>query len=153
MTDRIATAWYNEARRGYLIDSELEHGVLPPVYGRPEEVEAVFRQAFMTVYAQARVEKPLMHIKAEPAGDKKHAFEIFEQMKPNAQLRRVDETLLAGARLSLASLKHSLENLNGTLDEVEPGRVRFTLHSASFNDVDMSVLHRPGLVQGKKTAS
>lgn len=135
LTDRFVNAWYQEARRAHLIDSELEHGVLPPVYGAPEQVEAIFRQAFMAVYSQAQNEKPVICIVARPAGSDQHCYEVYEQPNIGAQ-RALDETLIAGAKLSLASLRRSVQAIGGRMEEAEPGRVRFTLYTASFGDVE-----------------
>jgi hypothetical protein len=150
LTDRIVNAWFSEARFNHLIDSSLAHGVLPPVYGRPEEIEAIFMQALMAIYSRATYEKPFIRIKAEKLENHKALFEIWwEKPKENAKLRKPDETLSAGARLSLASLQQSLKTVGGNFRNATETRLSFSLDAASFEEVpfnsDSSPSTQPGV--------
>lgn len=138
LTDRIVNAWYYESSRAHLIHSKFSHEVLPPAYGTSEEIEAIFRQAFMYVYSQARIEKPSIRIEAEKLTDTHTLYKIWEEENETGKARALDEALLAGSKLTIASLRHSLKALNGDLKHVEPHAVHFSLRTASFSQAHFS---------------
>jgi PAS domain-containing protein len=135
LTDRVVNAWYAEAHANHLIESKLTHDALPPAYGPVEEVEAVFTQGLMAVYAQAGFDKPAIHIKSEKITDNKTGFEIWaEAAKDVSKPRPQNDLLNIGAQLSVASLKQALKVLGGEMREAPTGRVSFFLDTAPLSE-------------------
>ena len=138
LTERIVNAWYAEAHANHLIESKLTHDKLPPAYGSPLEVEAVFRQGLMAVYAQAGFDKPTIHIKSEKIADNKTGFEIWAEIaKDVSKPRPQDDVLNAGAQLSIASLAQSLKVIGGEMREAGAGRISFILETAAFSEAGL----------------
>lgn len=138
LTDRIVNAWYYEASHAHLVNSEFSHEALPPAYGTAEEIEAVFRQAFMYIYARARVERPSIRICAKKLNDAQSIYEIWEEECPESKPRALDANLLMASKLSLASLQHSLRAIDGELESTETNKIKFILYTASFGEAHSS---------------
>ena len=90
----------------------------------------------MAAYAMAGCEKPHIYIKAENLQDGKARFDIWTE-NGKEQMAVADETLAAGATLSLASLRVNLEKISGVSCTAREGGVAFILDIASFNDAKL----------------
>jgi hypothetical protein len=145
LTDKVVNAWFASAHANHLIDSELTYSALPAVYGRPTEIEAVFGQALMAVYALAPYEKPSLRIKADINENQKVFFEIWpEKANSAAKTRHFDQTLAAGAQLAIASLRSELNALGGLLHEAEKDRIVFSLDAALADNAGEDLTHGEG---------
>ncbi len=121
LTDRIVNLWYSDAHKAGLVEGRLEHGVLPPVRGHAEDVEAVFRQAMTLVYTRSSSERAALRVSAETIANELATFTITEVPSSANQKTRTGAVIAAGRSIALAGLGIALRKVGGRLDDPDFG--------------------------------
>jgi PAS domain-containing protein len=123
-TDRIVNGWFTEAVRSGLVAPRAAPTPLPAVRGAPETVEAVFRQALLTVYTRSPLLKPVLSVSGSVVDRGLAAFEIGEAVADiNAPQRGPEHASQAGAAIATLAFTQALHKIGGKLADVgAPGR-------------------------------
>lgn len=132
-TERLINAWYAEAGKSGLVTGRLEHGVLPPVKGEPEDVEAIIRQAMLGVYSRSQYETPVLKVDTRPLENGMVEFIISEKPpRADSTARHGSHQAAAGIQIAMAGLMHSLARAGGHLtqgsDMGSENAITFALH-------------------------
>ena len=122
LSDRIQNLWHPDAQKAGLVEGRLEHGILPPVRGQTELVEAVFRQALTLVYTRSKQEKVTLRVTAN-AIDARHAtFTVSEIIRGDTARGQPGAAIVAGRAIALAGLSLAVRKIGGRIDDPDlPG--------------------------------
>lgn len=120
--DKAVNAWFADASRNGLVRGRLDHNILPFARGHVADIEAVFRQALILVYATARSAQPAVAVEAIDMYDGHSRFEVFEQRGEGGG----EDTGKAAAGIALArmGLAHALKRVGGEILDLAPNDTR-----------------------------
>jgi PAS domain-containing protein len=146
LSDRILNLWYTDAQKAGLVEGRLEHGILPPVRGQTELVEAVFRQALTLVYTRSTQEKVTLRVSAEAVGAEHATFTVSEIIRANTPRAKAGAAIVAGRAIALAGLSLAVRKIGGRIDDADlPGNgLAMTLPAViTATDADTETLIEP----------